>query len=495
MIAGAALASGQRLQDTLSAFGLDLSRACLIDGQWTAGEGRRVSVIDKFQLSEFAAMGAASADQVRATVNAAHAAFKVDALSAYERGAVLDRAAVLIEQRAAAFVRTMKQEAGFTEQDAAGEARRCVQTLKLSAEEARRLIGEVVPLDGAPQQAGRFGFTVRVPLGVVAAITPFNSALNTVAHKIGPAFAAGNTVVLKPSTHTPFTAMLLVKALLDAGMPRAYLSLLHGSAEVVDVLLDDPRVRFFAFTGSTEVGRKIQQAAGLRRTQMELGSIAFTIVCADADLDHALPRIVNAGYRKAGQVCTSIQLLLVQQDRVAEVQQRLTALVQALPFGDPDDPATVVGPVISEAEAIRIDAWIDEALACGAKRLVGGARSGAVVPPTLMTSIDNTSKLGCKEIFGPVVCIVPFVHLDDAIARVNATPYGLAAGIFTNQLSQALRAAKRLEVGGVHINETSSARVDLMPYGGSKDSGFGREGPRYSVHEMTEERIVTITSI
>jgi acyl-CoA reductase-like NAD-dependent aldehyde dehydrogenase len=253
-------------------------------------------------------------------------------------------------------------------------------------------------------------------------------------------------------------------------------------------------VRFFAFTGSTEVGRKIQQAAGLRRTQMELGSIACTILCDDARVDVALPKIINAGYRKAGQVCTSVQLLLVHESLQEEVETRLARLVKALPFGDPQDPQTVVGPVISEDAAIRIEAWIQRAIADGARCLAGGARQGAVVPPTLLTDIGDRLDVGCREIFGRVVCIVPFSTLAQAIARVNSTPFGLATGLFTNRLGDALAAAQQLEVGGVHINETSSSRVDLMPYGGSKDSGFGREGPHYAVQEMTEERIVTITA-
>jgi succinate-semialdehyde dehydrogenase/glutarate-semialdehyde dehydrogenase len=226
---------------------------------------------------------------------------------------------------------------------------------------------------------------------------------------------------------------------------------------------------------------------------MELGSIACTILCDDAKLDAALPMIVNAGYRKAGQVCTSVQLLLVHRSIAGEVEQRLAKLVQALPCGDPYDPNTVVGPLISEKDAIRVESWVEEAVAKGARRLAGGPRKGAVLPPVLLASVDESMKVGCSEIFGPVVCIVPFDTLEEAIARVNATPYGLATGIFTNRLEDAFAAARRLEVGGVHVNETSSSRVDLMPYGGSKDSGFGREGPRYAVHEMTEERIVTFT--
>ena len=465
----------------------------LVDGQWVAGKGEMRSVIDKFRLRPGAQVTTASGEQVAQAVDAAHAAFRRGAPGPHERGAILERAAGLIEKRQDELVRTMQMEAGFTASDAMGEVRRCIQTLKLSGEEARRLAGEVVPLAGAPQQAGRMGFTLRVPLGVVAAITPFNSPLNTVAHKIAPAFAAGNAAILKPASYTPLTACILAQALLEAGMPRGFLSLLYGSAGVVDGLLADARVRFFAFTGSTEVGRKIQQAAGLRRTQMELGSIAFTILCGDAKLDLALPKVINASYRKAGQVCTSIQMLLAHKSIVGEVEKRLTELVEGLPFGDPHDAKTVVGPLISEQEAVRVESWIEEAVSRGARRLAGGPRQGAVVPPTLLAGIDDSMKVGCREVFGPLLNVVPFETLDEAIARVNATPYGLACGIFTHRLDDAFEAGRRLEVGGVHVNETSSSRVDLMPYGGSKDSGFGREGPRYAVHEMTEERIVTFS--
>ena len=465
----------------------------LLDGQWVPGKGASLAVIDKFRLEPGAYVTTADKEQVEHAVECAHAAFRRGVPVPFERGAILERAAALLEPRLDDFVRTMQMEAGFTASDATGEVRRCIQTLKLSAEEARRLAGEVVPLAGAPQQSGRIGFTLRVPLGVVVAITPFNSPLNTVAHKIAPGFAAGNAVILKPSSSAPLTACKLAEVLLAAGMPRGFLSVLAGGAPVADWLIADERVRFFAFTGSTEVGRSIQQRAGLRRTQMELGSIACTIICDDARLDVALPKVVNAGYRKAGQVCTSVQLLLVHQSIVEDVQSRLAKLVQALPYGDPGNPDTVVGPLISEQEAIRVESWVEEAVAKGARRLAGGARKGAVVPPVLLASIDDSMKVGCREVFGPIVCIVPFASLDEAIARVNATPYGLATGIFTNRLDDAFAAARRLEVGGVHVNETSSSRVDLMPYGGSKDSGFGREGPRYAVHEMTEERIVTFS--
>ncbi len=466
----------------------------LIDGVWTEGAGPRVVVRDKFKLQPCASLTTPDQAQLRQAIDVAHRAFRTGAPVAYERGLILDRAAQLLDTRAAEFVSIMQIEAGFTHNDALGEVRRCMQTLRLSAEEARRLAGEVIPLAGAPGAAGRMGFTMRVPLGVVAAITPFNSPLNTVAHKVGPAFAAGNSVILKPSTHTPMTACLLAEVLLAAGLPPGFLAVLHGSGEVVRQLQADERVRFFAFTGSTEVGRQIQQTAGLRRTQMELGSIACTLICDDANLELALPKVINAGYRKAGQVCTSVQLLLVHESRQAEVESRLSTMVQALVYGDPQGSDTFVGPLISEESAIRIESWITEALAQGARRLAGGPRQGAVLPPTLLTDIRDDMQVSCQEIFGPVVCILPFKTLSEAIARVNASPFGLAAGVFTNRLADALAAAQQLEVGGVHINETSSSRVDLMPYGGSKDSGFGREGPHYAVQEMTEERIVTITT-
>jgi succinate-semialdehyde dehydrogenase/glutarate-semialdehyde dehydrogenase len=333
---------------------------------------------------------------------------------------------------------------------------------------------------------------MRVPLGVVCAITPFNAPLNTVAHKVAPALAAGNAVILKPSAHTPTAANLMGEVLLEAGLAAGLITILHGGAEIARWLLDEAAVRFYAFTGSTEVGREIQSRAGLRRTQMELGSIAFTILADDADLDVALPKVLNAGYRKAGQVCTSVQVLLVHAAIVEQVAERLAAMVRELPYGDPADASTVVGPVISEAAAERIEQAVAAALARGARSLAGGTRRGAVIPPTLLIDIDDNMPVSCREIFGPVMSIVPFATLGEACARVNATPYGLATGVFTNRLHDALYAARILQVGGVHINETSSSRADVMPYGGSKDSGFGREGPHYAIREMSEERLVTI---
>jgi acyl-CoA reductase-like NAD-dependent aldehyde dehydrogenase len=463
----------------------------LIGGRWVDG-ARRGTVLDKYRLTPCTALHLPSQAQVQEAVAATHAAWRAQRLTPYERGAILDRAANLLEQRGDELVRALQLEVGFPASDGQGELRRCVATFRLSAEEARHFSGEMVPIEGAAGQGGRLGFTLRVPLGLVCAITPFNAPLNTVAHKVAPALAAGNAVLLKPSSNTPSAACVMAECLIEAGLPPGLISVLHGGAETAGWLLDDARVRFVAFTGSTEVGAAIQQRAGLRRTQMELGSIAFTLLADDADLDRALPKIVNAAYRKAGQVCTSIQILLVQRAVFDRVRERLAAMVQALRFGDPLDGSTVVGPVISEAEALRIERWIDEAVARGAVRLAGGPRVGAVLPPTLLTDVDDATAVGCQEVFGPVMAIRPYDTLDEAIARVNATPFGLATGFFTNRMADALRAARELEVGGVHINETSSSRVDVMPYGGSKASGFGREGPHHAVREMSEERMVTL---
>ncbi|WP_114964300.1 aldehyde dehydrogenase family protein [Alkalilacustris brevis] len=462
-----------------------------IDGEWTEGRGPELTVRDKFTGAALATGRAAEPAEVCRAIDAAEAAFRKGPAPAHERGAVLDRAAALLLDGREKFIALLQAEAGFTHADASGEVMRAAETLRLSAEEARRLTGEMVPFEGAPGQARRLGFTLRVPLGVVLAITPFNAPLNTVAHKLAPAFAAGNAVIVKPSTLTPLTAVRLAGLLQQAGAPRGFVQVLHGDGAVAQQAIADERVRFIAFTGSTGVGRKIQAAAGLRRTQMELGSIAFTLLCEDADLDAALPRIIAAGYRKAGQVCTSVQMLMVHRSRLHEVSERLGAMVRALAHGDPHAEGTFTGPLISEEAARRVELWVEEAIAQGATRLAGGPRKGAVVPPTLLADITPDMRVGRCEIFGPVICLRPFDDFNEAIAAVNATPFGLATGIFTNRLDLAFAAARQLEVGGVHINETSSSRVDLMPYGGSKDSGFGREGPHYAVREMTEERIVS----
>ncbi len=466
----------------------------IVAGKAVPGKGKPLEVLDKYRLSIVASGAEADQSQVATMIDIADAAFRSGAPGPYRRGEILNNAAALLNKRRDEMREVIQLESGFTRSDADAEITRCPQTLRLAGEEARNLKGEVVPLEGAPGQDGRLAFTLRVPLGVVLAITPFNSPLNTVAHKVAPALAAGHTVVLKPASATPMTSLKLAEILTDAGVPPGFLSVLLGGAEVTQAAISDQRVRYIAFTGSTTVGRAIQAVAGVRRTQMELGSIAFTIFSDDGDIDRAIPKIVGAAFRKAGQVCTSVQMVLVHRSRLEEMTDRLVSQTREVVYGDPAQDGVLTGPLISEAEAKRVESWIEEAVSAGATRLVGGVREGAVVPPTLLTNVTPEMRVVSEEVFGPVLSIVPYETLDQAIAVVNKTPYGLATGIFTNRLDDAFEAARNLEVGGVHINETSSSRVDLMPYGGTKDSGFGREGPRYAVEEMTEQRIVTIST-
>ncbi|OZI75109.1 aldehyde dehydrogenase family protein [Bordetella genomosp. 12] len=462
----------------------------LIDGQWQEG-GPLFTVEDKYSGRPIAQVAAATRAQVAQAVRVAKAAVDGGPPPPYERAQVLRRAAALMPAYRQRFVDVMVAEAGFTIVDANGEIDRAAVTLDLSADEALRLVGEVIPFGASPGAHRRMGFTQRFPIGVVCAITPFNAPLNTVLHKVAPAYAAGNSVVLKPSAFTPLTGALLAQLLLEAGMPPAFLAVLQGEGDSVGSwLLEEQDVAFYTFTGSTRVGRIIQQAAGLRRTQMELGSIASTIVCADADLERAIPKIANAGLRKAGQVCTSVQRLYVHQDILAQASERLVAFAATLRAGDPRDPDTKVGPLISEASAIRAESWLREAEQGGAKILCGGQRQRSVITPAVVTQAPDGGKVWCQEAFAPLLVIRPFEDFEAAMRDANNTPYGLSAGVFTQDIDRALRAAQTLRFGTVQINETSSARADVMPFGGVKDSGFGKEGPAYAIREMTEERLV-----
>lgn len=465
----------------------------LIAGEWVTGRGT-FPVHDRFTGELIARVERASPEQVDRAVAAARMSFEANPLEQYRRYEILLRASQIIERRKEELRQTIAAEGGFTVSDATNEINRCVQTLIISAEEAKRISGEIVPVEGAPGQAHRMAFTIRVPRGVVCAITPFNAPLNTTTHKIAPALAAGNAVVLKPASYTPLTATILCEVLLEAGLPPGHLNLVHGSGgETGRWLAENQDIRFYTFTGSTEVGKALQQAIGLRPSSLELGSISSTIVCEDADLEWAVPRCMNASFRKAGQVCTSVQRLYVQKGIVRRFVDLLCQQTSQAKFGDPYDPATVVGPMISEAEAIRAESWIQEAVENGAKLALGGARQGPVLAPTILENVTSDMKVMCREIFAPVISIVPYDDFDEAVAQVNDTPYGLAAGLFTSNLNRAMAAARQIHVGTLHVNETSSARVDLMPYAGAKDSGVGREGPHYAIKEMTEERLVTMS--
>ena len=472
---------------------LDLRARLLIGGVWTDGI-ETFPVHDKFTGEIIGCADRASRDQVRAAVAAAQASFESTPLDATERYAILRRVGDGLEARREELVRVLTAETGFPVSDTRNEVTRAIQTFLIAAEEGKRLVGEVVPIEAAPGNAHRMGFTIRVPRGVVCGITSFNAPLNFVAHKAAPALASGNTVVLKAPQATPFSAAILCEILLAAGLPPGHVNLVQGpGSEIGRWLVDDPRVRFYTFTGSTSVGKQLQKSVGLRPIAVELGSIAATIVCADADLDRALPRVVNSAFRRAGQACTSTQRLFVQRPVLDAFVARLAAATAAVVVGDPREPATVLGPMISAEEAARAEAWVAEAVAAGARLVTGGRRRGAILEPTILIDVNRDMKVLCEEIFAPVMSVVPFDTLDEVIAAVNSTEFGLAAGIFTRDVTTAFTAARRLHVGVVHINESSTSRVDLMPFTGVKDSGLGREGPKYAMHEMTEERLVTLS--
>jgi acyl-CoA reductase-like NAD-dependent aldehyde dehydrogenase len=315
-----------------------------------------------------------------------------------------------------------------------------------------------------------------------------------VAHKVAPALASGNTVVVKPPQATPLSAALLIQILLDSGVPPGHVNLVQGpGSEIGAWLIANKDIAFYTFTGSTEVGKKLQQAVGLRPVALELGSIAATIVCDDADLNRAATRCANSAFRRAGQACTSVQRLFVDRKVVDQFVPLFVAATQRLKVGDPHDPTTVVGPMISEAEARRAQEWVDAAIQQGARIVEGGRREGALLYPTILTEVRAEMRVMCEEIFAPVVSVIPYDALDDAITQVNSTPFGLAAGLFTRDVMRAMVTARALHVGVVHINEPSSSRVDLMPFAGVKDSGVGREGPKYAMREMTEERLITVS--
>jgi acyl-CoA reductase-like NAD-dependent aldehyde dehydrogenase len=462
-----------------------------IAGEWQTGAAS-FPIHDKFSGEQIGTGESASREQVDAAVAAAKRSFEERKLEGFERARILTRASQLVLERRELLANTIMAEAGFPAIDANNEVTRTSEVFLVSAEEGKRLAGEMVPIDAVEGHTHRMAFTIRVPRGVVCGITSFNSPLNMVAHKIAPALAAGNTVVVKPPQATPLSGALLVQILLDAGLPRSHVNLVNGpGAEVGGWLVDNPDVAFYSFTGSTPVGRKIHDSVGLRPVALELGSIAATIVCDDADLDRAAQRCVQSGFRRAGQACTSIQRLFVQRGVLADFVPRLVAAARALKVGDPHDPTTVIGPMISEKEAERALAWVDEARRQGAVVVLGGTREKALMQPTILSDVRPDMRVMCEEIFAPVLSIVPFDDLDDAITRVNSTPFGLAAGIFTRDIMRALSAARRLHVGVVHINEPSSSRVDLMPFSGVKNSGMGTEGPRYAMREMTEERLIT----
>ncbi|MGD9723206.1 MAG: aldehyde dehydrogenase family protein [Pirellulales bacterium] len=465
-------------------------------GQWV-DKAAKIEVRQKFDGSPLDTVPRADADDVeRALAGAVEGARLMRALPGYDRARILRATAEGMRQQAEKLARLISSEEGKVLAEARAEVSRACETMDLSAEEARRLAGEVLPLDGAPGGANKLGFTLRVPCGVVAAITPFNFPLNLVCHKVGPALAAGNAVVLKPASDTPLSALSLVEILLDAGLPPLAIACVTGSGGAIgDAICADPRVRKISFTGSRDVGEHICKTAGIKRVTMELGSNSPIIVMPDADLAKVAEATAATGYSNAGQVCISTQRVIALAPTYDDVVRAVRAKVEAIKVGDPLDEKSQMGPMIREADARRVEEWIREAVAGGARVVTGGNRQGALFEPTLLADVDPRMRVSCQELFGPAVAVTRVASIEEAIRIANDSPYGLAAGIFTENITWAMQFARQVDAGNLHINWGPQWRADLMPYGGLKESGFGKEGPKYAVAEMTELKTVVVHGV
>jgi len=462
-----------------------------VTGKWI-DKAKKIEVKNPYDNSVIDTVPKADRDDVEKALAFAERGAKVmRKLSGYERWKILRKAADLIAARNEELGRLISTEEGKIIAEGRFEAGRAVETMMGSAEEAKRLHGETVPLDGDPAGKGKFGFTLRVPCGVVVAISPFNFPLNLVCHKVGPALAAGNSVIIKPATDTPLSALRLTEILLEAGLPPEGIQCLTGSGgEIGDPLVADRRVRKITFTGSRDVGERICQMAGLKKVTMELGSNSPLIIMPDADLEKVAVAVAATGYGNAGQTCISTQRVLTAAKVYGDFLKVLRPKVEALSTGNQLDEKTKVGPMIREGDAARVEEWIREAVGAGARVVVGEGRRGAIHSPTVVADVTPEMRISSDELFGPAVAVTPFESIDEAISLANQTHYGLSAGIFTENLDWAMRFAREVESGNLHINWGPQWRADLMPYGGLKESGFGKEGPRYAVEEMTELKMV-----
>lgn len=467
------------------------------DPRLTAGSvpiGTVTEVLNPYTGSVVGEIRSASdADVNRVLVSAVAAAEKMRSLPSHERAALLELAATNCEEHAEDLARLVVSEQGKTITEARGEAGRLAALLRYCAGEARRIGGEVLPLDGSPGGEGRLGFTLRQPSGVVVAIAPFNYPLLLVAHKVGPALAAGNAVIVKPSSYTPLSALSFLGHIIDAGFPEGAVQCVTGPGATVGTqLCSDERVRVISFTGSVAAGRRITEVAGVKRLLLELGANCPVVALADADLDSAAAITSKAGTVNAGQVCISAQRVLVERQVYPEFLDRLVGEFSKIRAGDPSDTDTTMGPMISPAEANRVHDVIRVASEQGARVVSGGDLDGALHQPTVVADVPLDTSLFTDELFGPALGVTPVDTVDEAISLCNRTAYGLGAGLFTSDVGKALRFAREVDAGNVHINWSPLWRVDPMPYGGLKGSGIGKEGPKYAIEEMTESKTVVI---
>ncbi|MBV6466168.1 MAG: Succinate-semialdehyde dehydrogenase [NADP(+)] GabD [Anaerolineales bacterium] len=465
----------------------------LIAGEWVGG-GTLLEVTNKYNGKVVGTLPSASSEMLDAAIAAAERAEDVMAeMPAHKRADILLRTAALIRERADDLAKTIAAEAGKAMKFARAEVDRAQSTFTIAAEEAKRLHGETFPLDAVPSGEGYFGFFTRRPVGVIAAISPFNFPLNLVAHKVAPAIASGNTLVLKPATTTPLTAVKLCEILMEAGLPPGVINLVAGSGSTVgEWLVSDPRVDKVTFTGSPPVGAHILAVAGIKKVTLELGNTSPVIVAPDADLDFVAKRCALGAFYNSGQVCISVQRIYSQKQVFEPFAEKFVKATEAMVVGDPLDERVDVGPMIDSKEVDRIEGWVNEAQGSGAKVLTGGKRDGTVYYPTVLAGVEPDMKVVAEETFAPVASVISSDDFESALQQANDSKFGLQVGVFTNDINRVLRAIKRLNFGGVIVNDTPNFRADHMPYGGNRQSGLGREGVRFAMEDMTNIQMVAI---
>jgi acyl-CoA reductase-like NAD-dependent aldehyde dehydrogenase len=466
----------------------------LIGGKWAGDDWHGVDVINPYNDEVIGVVPETPPEGVDAAIEAARSGFAaISAMPAYLRAEILSRTAGLILRDREEFATIIALESGKSWKFAVAEAERSAETLRFASQEALQSHGGLVPMDASPVSAGRFGFYIRTSIGIIGAITPFNFPLNLVLHKVAPAIAAGNAVVLKPATKTPLTSIKLAELLTEAGLPAGALNVVIGSgATVGNRLVEDERLAMITFTGSPTVGREIKSRCGLKRVTLELGSNSPTIIEEDGNVDQAAARCVVGSFANSGQVCVSVQRIFVHCSRYDEFLGKFVDRTRLLKVGDPLDKSCDIGPMISRKELDRALAWLDEAKQMGARIECGGAPIGNCLEPTILTGVTKEMKVMCSEVFAPIVSVLPYDTFDEALDMADDSVYGLQAGIYTRDINKAFRAIRRLDVGGVIINDIPTFRVDHMPYGGNKESGLGREGIRYAMEEMTNIKMVCL---
>jgi glyceraldehyde-3-phosphate dehydrogenase (NADP+) len=465
-----------------------------IAGEWIDKE-EKINVYDPYDNSLIDTVPKGSKEDLEKAIASAVKGYDIcRKLPVHKRMEILENAANYVKKNFNDFATTIAREGSKTIKEARKEVLRCINTLKVSAEEARRVIGETIPFDSFPGGENKVGYYYRFPIGVIACITPFNDPLNLVAHKIGPAIAGGNSVVLKPATVTPLSALKLVEAFVDAGLPGDIINVITGfGSEIGDDLVSDPRIRMISFTGGVEAGERITKKAGLKKIGMELGSNSPVIVWSDAKIDLAVESCVSGAFWAAGQNCIGVQRILIHESIYDKFKEKFVARTKKYKIGNKLEEDCDMGPMITEQEAIRIEQWVNDSIKSGAKLLSGGKRTNALYEPTVLEHVTNDMKVDCDEVFAPVVNLYKVSSFEEAINEANKVEYGLLTAIFTQDMDIAFKAIHQLDCGGVIVNDSTDYRLDSMPFGGIKKSGLGREGIKFSLLEMTEPKVVCIS--